>query len=211
MIDVPVVVVGSGGHARVVVEALLASGAEVGGLVTRDETHWGTIRYGVPVLGDDSRLEGTDVVLANGVGSVGDCGPRTRAYTRLREAGFTFPFVAHPSATLSPTARLGDAVQLHAGVVVQAGTVLGDNVVVNTSASIDHDCVVSDHAFVAPGAVICASVRVGTRSHVGAGAVLIQGVHIGEDVIVGAGAVVLASVPDGVTVVGNPARVLPKR
>jgi len=95
-----------------------------------------------------------------------------------------------------------------AGAVVQAGCRIGENVIVNTRASIDHDCDIEAHAHVAPGAVLSGCVHVGERAHIGAGATVIQGLTIGAGAIVGAGAVVVDGIPDGVTVVGVPARIL---
>jgi acetyltransferase-like isoleucine patch superfamily enzyme len=49
---------------------------------------------------------------------------------------------------------------------------------------------------------------VGDRAWIGAAAVVIPNIRIGAGATVGAGAVVVTDVPDGVTVVGNPARAL---
>lgn len=52
---------------------------------------------------------------------------------------------------------------------------------------------------------------IGNRVKIYTGATVFGGIRIGNDVTIGAGAVVFQDVPDGVTVVGNPARIIEKR
>ena len=210
----PVVVIGSGGHASVLMDVLSAAGCSVEGVITLDHKLWGKTFGGVPVLGGDEALDGRDpkaIALANGVGSVRAPTVRARVFEDYRGRGFRFPAIVHPSAVVAPSVELSDGVQIWAGCVVQAGTVLGLDALVNTGARVDHHCVVGDHVHVAPGAILCGEVHVGARSHIGAGAVVIQGIQVGKDVVVGAGATVTAAVPDGLTVVGVPAREVRRR
>jgi UDP-perosamine 4-acetyltransferase len=179
--------------------------------VTADREQWGRLRFGVDVLGDDDVLKGIDpggVLLANGIGSVGDTGLRTTLFERYRAMGFAFPRLVHPSAVVSVTAQLGAGCQLLAGCVVQPGAVIGDGVLINTRSSVDHDCDIGEHAHVAPGAVLCGEVRVGEGAHVGAGAVVIQGITIGARALVAAGAVVISDVPADSKVMGVPAQLV---
>jgi perosamine synthetase len=98
-----------------------------------------------------------------------------------------------------------------AGAVVNSGSRIGANAIVNTGATVDHDCVLADGAHVSPGANLAGGVVVGGNTHIGIRSSVIQGIQIGADSIVGAGAVVIRDVPPGVTVVGNPARILTAR
>jgi acetyltransferase-like isoleucine patch superfamily enzyme len=81
-----------------------------------------------------------------------------------------------------------------------------DGHVMNSGAIVEHDCALAHGVHVSPGAVLSGGVNVGARTWIGAGASVIQGIVIGADVTIGAGAVVIRDVPDGVTVVGVPAR-----
>jgi sugar O-acyltransferase (sialic acid O-acetyltransferase NeuD family) len=205
----PLILVGAGGHARVLLDALALSGAKVIGLVDADASLKNRDVMGFPILGDDEVLRrhapGT-IELVNAIGSVGSMRLRKSVYDKLRGAGHVFATVFHPRATLSPHSLLGAGAQIMAGAVVQPGARLGEDTIVNTGATVDHDCVVGAHVHIAPGVTLSGNVSVGDETHIGAGATVIQGVRIGARCTVGAGAVVLDDVRDGVSVAGVPAR-----
>lgn len=208
MVSAPVIVIGAGGHARVVVDALLAAGARVLGCTDADPARHGGDAAGVPVLGDDTvlaRHSPSDVQLAVGIGGARGESLRRRIHERLKAAGWTLATVRHPSAIVSPSAWLGEGVQVMAGAIVQPGARIGDGAIVNTAAVIEHDCDVGAFVHVAPRALLCGDVRIGAGSHVGAGAVVRQAVTIGEGVVIAAGAVVVRDFSGPGTLAGVPA------
>lgn len=206
----PLVLLGAGGHARVLLSSLLQDGERVIGFADPGVAAAELLR--VPHLGGDDAVLGYDpgqVLLVNGVGSVGNVSSRLRVYEYFRTRGYAFASVIHSSAVIAPEAELKDGVQIMAGAIVQTGCVVEEDCIINTGARVDHDCVIRAHAHLAPGVVLSGAVEVGARAHIGTGAVVIQGVRVGEDAVVGAGAVVLSEVPAGSTVVGVPARSIP--
>lgn len=203
----PLILVGAGGHARVLLSTLLLLSRRVLGFVDPDKSRADLL--GVPYLGGDDAVARHDpgqVLLVNGVGSVASIANRLRVYEFFRKRGYRFGSVLHPEAIIAPEVQFADGVQIMAGAILQTGSVVEEDCIINTGARIDHDCIIQAHAHVAPGAVLSGSVRVGARAHVGVGAIVIEGVQIGSDSIVGAGAVVLSDVPESCTVVGVPAR-----
>ncbi len=187
----PVVLVGGGGHARVIRDTLEAAGRTLIGVVDRDPA---AIQVsGVNVLGDDSAalaLAPESVEMANGVGGIGDTLLRRQVFEKFKAHGFTFATVIHPSAVVALDVQLGEGCQVMAGAVVQTGVVIGRNAIVNTRTCIDHDSRIGDHCHIAPGVILCGNVCVGAGSHIGAGAVIVQGAEIGPDSFVKAGALV---------------------
>lgn len=207
----PVIVIGSGGHAKVVIEALRQSGIPVLGRTDADPGKANATLSGVPFLGNDDALQDHDpaqVMLANGVGSTGNAAARITVFERCRERGFRFVRVIHPTAIIAGDVEVGEGTQIMAGAIIQPGCHIGNNVVINTGARVDHDCDIGDHVHVAPGAVLCGEVTVGARSHVGAGAVVIQGMTVGDGCLIAAGAAVTRPVANGARVAGVPARTL---
>jgi UDP-perosamine 4-acetyltransferase len=209
MVRLPVIVIGAGGHARVVADALRAAGSEVLGHTDPAPELQGRLVLGLPVLGGDEALlrwNRSQVVLANGIGGVGSLVLRIRVQQRVQSLGWTFVTVIHPAATLSPHATVGAGAQVLARAVLNPGADIGVGAIVNTAAVVEHDVVVGPFSHVAPGATLCGDVRIGAECHVGAGAVVLQGVTLGPRTIVGAGAVVIRDHEGGGTLVGVPAR-----
>lgn len=205
------VVIGAGGHAKVVIEAIRASGlGDIYGLIDPAPTTRTVL--GLPVLGGDELLptlkaQGvTAAVIALGNNTV-----RQRIGLRLRELGFGLPTVVHPSAVISPSAHLGEGVVIMARAVIGTEAEIGDFAIINTSASLDHDNIIGAAAHIAPGCALAGNISVGERTLVGVGSAVRPGVTIGADVVVGAGSAVVNDIPAGAIVVGAPARSLVRR
>lgn len=207
----PVILLGGGGHARVLLESLRLRSVRVLGITDPNPDTVMTGVVGIPVLGPDRVIlehDPSEILLVNGLGSVRDTSARKRLFESFVSRGYAFAAVVHPKAIVASTALLAEGVQLMAGAVVQPGVSLRENVIVNTNASIDHDGQIGAHVHIAPGATLSGGVTVRDGAHIGTGAVVIEGITIGAGATVGAGAVVLRDVPEDATVVGNPARVL---
>ncbi len=195
-----IIIVGGGGHAKVVAEALRAAGERVLGF-TDPRADAPNLLPGVANpprrLGDDAFLAAQNTAstrLALGIGSVRPGAARADLFARLKDMGFRFATVVHPSAVVAADAILGEGCQIMAGAVIQPGCRIGDGAIVNTRASVDHDGTVGRFVHVAPGATLSGGVTLGDGCHVGTGAVVVQNVAIGANAFVTAGAVVTADV-----------------
>jgi UDP-perosamine 4-acetyltransferase len=197
----PLVMLGSGGHAKVLHALVLAQGRTIVGVCDPLLAQQGARLWrGVPVLGADDALAQFDpdtVGLINGLGQLVGMRHREQVYERQRQAGFCFPALVHPAAWVAPTASLAQGVQVMAGAVVQPDCRIGENSIVNTHASVDHDCDIGAHVHIAPGATLCGNVRVDARAFVASGSTVIQGVVVGCGAVVGAGATLLRDLAPG--------------
>ncbi|MGM9576038.1 MAG: acetyltransferase [Anaerovibrio sp.] len=201
--------IGSGGHAKVLIDLLKQQDSEIVGITEYDNKKWGKNIYDIPVLGNDEIIlsyEQDDISLVNGIGSIGDVNKRKQIYEYFVAKGYHFPRIVHISSVVSSLANLADGVQVLAGVVVNAGVNIGENSIINTNASIDHDVSIGSHVHIAPGVTISGGATIGDCTHIGTGATVIQGVHIGSNVLIGAGAVVVKDIPDNCKAYGVPAR-----
>lgn len=86
--------------------------------------------------------------------------------------------------------------------------VIGDFVWINSGNLIGHDARIGDYTTIYSGINIGGAASIGSDCVIGTGAIIKPKITIGDAVIVGAGAVVVKDVPNGVVVVGNPARIL---
>jgi sugar O-acyltransferase (sialic acid O-acetyltransferase NeuD family) len=200
------VLLGAGGHARVVAALAGALGVEVVAVFDDDPARRGatfggiTIEGPLPVALDAGLLASCQAIIAVGANAA-------RAAI-VRRAALPWSTLVHPFAWVDPAASLGAGTVVFAGAVVQPGASLGAHVILNTAATVDHDCVLGDFVHLAPGVHLAGEVRVGEGALVGIGASVLPGRVIGAWARVGAGAVVVEDVPAGATVVGVPARVL---
>jgi sugar O-acyltransferase (sialic acid O-acetyltransferase NeuD family) len=188
---------GGGEHAKVVLDCLLSLGIEV--LALFDPKYTGEL-LGVPQRGVYDPAFNPD---AKAIVAIGDNALRKKVVSLTRHS---FTSAIHSSCGVSIHSKIGTGCMILHGVIVQIHTIIGDHVIINTASSIDHDCVIHDYVHIAPRAVLCGRVKVGEGAFIGAGAVILPGISIGSWATVGAGAVVTKDVPDGVTVVGNPAK-----
>lgn len=204
----PVLVLGGGGHTRVLIDTLNCQNRTIAGVLS-SSLSIGSEVFGHCVLGDDTFLKTVDVSLFEvvlGVGGIKSTDLRVELYELVKMHGFRVATVIHPSAIIADGVQLGEGAQVMAGAVLQPGVEVGANAIVNTRASLDHDVLVRSHAHIAPGVICSGGVEIGVGSHVGTGAVIIQGVKVGEGCLVAAGSVVVNDLSAGEAVKGVPAR-----
>jgi sugar O-acyltransferase (sialic acid O-acetyltransferase NeuD family) len=206
---VPVVVIGGGGHAKVLLSVLarLRGYAILGYLDPADR---GPI-LGHPWLGDDSSArqlarDHRGLALVLGIGKTDGRRDRLPLLESLAGAGSMFPAVVAPTAFVADDVQLGEGTVVCDGAIVQTGTRVGRACIVNTGARVDHDCVLDDDVHIAPGAVLSGGVQVGRGTLIGVGACCRQNVRVGARCTIGAGAAVTADCRDGAVCVGVPAR-----
>jgi sugar O-acyltransferase (sialic acid O-acetyltransferase NeuD family) len=211
-VNTPVIGLGAGGHARVLIETIQLEGKyEVSCMLDRDVGLIGKEYLGVPVLGTDellSELAKKIPLFFIGLGSTGRMNHRVRLFELASALSMRPIRIIHPRAIISGSAILGEGVAVLAAAIINACAMLGSNVIVNTGVIVEHDVVIGNHVHLATGARVCGGVVIGDATHIGAGSTILQGVKVGSGSIIGAGAVVLHDVPPGVTVVGVPARII---
>lgn len=205
----PCVIIGGGGHARVVLDILFLSKlGQPQAIIDSDKSRHGSKLCDVPIVGGDEALDNLKDIhhFVMGIAGAGNNAPRMRLYKMALEKGLKPLTIIHPGAIVSPQAVIADGVQIFPGAIINAGATIGENVIVNSRAIVEHDVIVNAHAHIAPGACVCGAVQVGEGAHVGAASVIRQGIKIGARAIVGIGAVVLNDIAEDTTVIGNPAR-----
>ena len=202
-----VVIIGSSGHAKVVIELLWAEGRyQILGCTGLAES--GLILGKVRVLGTDTILP---ALLARGIKrafvAIGDNRLRLRLLRQVSEMGFELINAVSPNAVVSPSATLHSGIAIMAGAIINASAQIGDGVIINTNAGVDHDCIIGTCAHIGPGSAVAGNVDVGREAFLGAGTCVVPGVRIGCRAIIGAGSVVVRDIPDDVTAMGVPARI----
>lgn len=202
----PILLLGAGGHGRVVLELLRAEGrfAPLGFL---DDAPPAETILGLPVLGG---LEALPRLRAEGIAhafvAIGHNAARAGLGERLAALGFEQPALAHPAAFLAPSARREAGSLVMARAVLGTEARLGPLAILNTGAIADHDADLGHACHVAPGCALAGQVTLGARALLGVGCAVKPGVTIGEEAVVGAGSAVIADIPARARVAGTPAR-----
>jgi sugar O-acyltransferase (sialic acid O-acetyltransferase NeuD family) len=200
-----IAIIGAGGHAKVVREIAEAIGYEiVCHIVLENEVNISKLYFSDSEF--KNNFDSTDVLLANGIGSISSAGARKKAFEKYSQEGFNFPVLIHPSSVVSKSANLGKGTVVMAGTIVQAEVQTGDNVILNSRSVIDHDCSIGSHSHIATGAVLSGGVVIGGDCHIGAGSCLRNNIKIGNNIIIGVGAVVVGDLSIAGTYIGVPAR-----
>jgi sugar O-acyltransferase (sialic acid O-acetyltransferase NeuD family) len=200
-----IAIIGGGGHAKVVVDAILAAGRdEISAILDDNPALWGKTLLGCPILGPIDSWG--DYSFDACVIGIGDNVNRKRQFEKLVGAGVKLATVLHPSSTCGQDVELGDGVMIFAHVVVNSGARVGPNTILNTASTVDHDCEIGPHCHLAPAVNLAGEVRLGEGVLAGIGAKIAPRVSVGAWATIGAGAVVTRNVAARSTVVGIPAR-----
>lgn len=208
-----IVIVGAGGHARVVYEIMrldrnLDIVAFVDNVVHGRDEHI----MGVPVLGDHSVLPRLiEDGVKGAIVAVGDNQIRASRFQELADLGLLPLSAIHPTSHIAASARIGAGVTIAMGAIVSTGATIGNNVIVNTGAIVEHEDNLEDHVHIGPRCALAGRVTVKRGAFIGIGAVVKEYTTVGRNSVIGAGSVVLEDIPDNVVAVGCPANVIKTR
>lgn len=199
----PLLIIGGGGHASVLVDILKTQGREILAFFSPDEIVSRSVFQTIPhFLNDDEiyKFDSNEIKLVNGIGSLPGDNLRYRIYEKFSKLGYLFETVVSSDASVSDYADLMEGVQVMSGATIQAGTKISDHSIINTGAVVDHDCSIGEFNHIAPGAILCGGVTSASHVHIGAAATIIQSIRIGDKSVVGAGALVIEDVAENTTV-----------
>lgn len=189
---------GASGHGKVIAEIAEVLGFKITGFVDANKDLKQILDYKVVHEVPDNA---TSIVISIGYNNI-------RKRITLEHPDLEYKTLIHPNAAISTRSFVKEGTVVMAGVTVNSDVEIGKHCIINTNASIDHDCIIGDYVHISPNASLGGNVTVGEGTHVGLGASVIQNITIGKWSTIGAGAVIIRDVPDGVTVVGNPGRIL---
>lgn len=190
-------IIGAGGHAKVVAEIAELQGETIDLFIDQNESIHHLWEYSVISIFPEANVK---AIIA-----IGDNLTRKKISINF-EAQYISLF--HPFTQISTRAFIDEGTVVVGGALINADAQIGKHVIINTNSSVGHDARLGDFVHIAPNAALAGHVQVGEGTFIGMGASVLPGVKIGKWCIIGAGAVVLHDVPDGMTVVGSPAKIV---
>ncbi len=194
-----VIVIGAGGHGKVVADIIIKSGDNLLGFLD-DAKACGEPFFGSKILGkvqDFNKFLKCKFIVA-----IGD----NKIREEISRSNMDFYTAIHPKAVIGTGALIGKNTAIMANAVINSDAVIGDGVIINTGAVVEHDCKIGSFSHISPKATVCGTVNIGRRTWIGAGAVIRNNVSISDDVLIGAGGIVVKNVSVSGVYVGNPAK-----
>ena len=197
-----VIIVGAGGHAKVVADIVRKSSDEVVGFLDDDATRIGMEFFGSKILGKcmDYRRYADDCSF---ILALGNNATRKRLSEEMQCRWYT---AIHPSAVLGENSQIGEGCCIAAGAVINPNAKIGKHTIINSCAVAEHDVEIGDYTHLSPNSTVCGMTKIGALAWIGAGSTVIQGLSVCDGVTVGAGSVVIRSLEEAGTYVGAPAR-----
>lgn len=198
-----VIIIGAGGHAKVIADIIYKSGDNLIGFLDDNLANKGKEIYlGKKVLGTTKDIENYNknyFIIGIGNNSI-----RKKINNENNLKLYT---AIHPSAIIAQDVKIGIGSVIMAGVVINPGTVIGKNCIINTSSSLDHDNLLEDYVHISPGAHLAGTVHIKEKTWIGAGSTIINNITINQNNIIGAGSVVIKNIEEeNGTYVGVPVR-----
>lgn len=202
------IIIGAGGHGRVVADAARCSGVWTKIVFVDDQYAESKWSGDVEIIAPLDQLPSLAGTRCHAIVAIGDNRLRLDLQGRLKNMGFTLATIIHPSAQIARDVNIGHGSVLLANSVVNVGAVLGESVIINTAATVDHNGRIGDGVHLSPGVNLAGNVVIGEGAWLGIGAAVVNDCAIGRFATVGAGAVVINDIPDAATAVGIPAKPL---
>ena len=200
-----VVIIGAGGHAKVIADMIEKSGDEIVGFLDDNKKKGTTIIKEYKVLGDfNNRFP---LAIANSdyefIIAIGDNKKREEI---SHSPNLKFYTAIHPSAQIGLDVEIKEGTVIMANACINSSAKIGKHCIINTGAIIEHDNIIEDFVHISPNVALGGTVKIGKNTHVGIGSIIKNNITICENCKIGAGAVVVKDIKEEGTYVGVPAK-----
>lgn len=198
---------GSGGSGREVkdIADMIGTWEEI---IFIDDTVESGVFKGVKRMPFDCFCKTFDKKNSEVIVALGEPEYKKKLYKKVKDRDYSFANVIHPTAWISPSAKLGRGIIIKAGVIISCDAVVEDNVRIEPFAIIGHDCIVRESTQISPNVTMGGCSEIGAESYIGINVPIKENLKIGSNVVIGMGSVVLRDIPDNVIAMGNPARAM---
>lgn len=191
-----VIIVGVGGHGKVVADIIKLNGDEVIGYID-DKSPELLPEYNIIGNTDSIGIEDCWYFV-----SIGNCDIRERLMSKEAK----WYTAIHPTAIIAEGVEICEGTCVMANVVINPGAFIGRGVIVNTATTVDHDCQIHDYVHIAPGVHISGTVKIDKGTWIGVGSIVSNNINICGGCMIGAGTVVVNDINEAGTYVGVPAK-----
>ncbi|WP_027419904.1 acetyltransferase [Crocinitomix catalasitica] len=196
-----IVLIGAGGHVRPIIDAAYLNGFKIEGIIDPSFKGIPEKIMGIPVMGGIDTLR----ELSNKIEifiAIGDNFKRKEMYLELKNQGYKFINIIHPTAIISKYLTLGEAIFINAGAIVNAGVKIGNASIINTGVIVDHETQIESFVHLSPGVTIAGRVQIGDETFIGIGSTVIDKIKIGANVTIGANSTIIKNIDSNLKIIG---------
>lgn len=199
------VIIGAGGHGKVVADIALKNGyTDI--VFVDDNVTEGCMSF--PVICRMTEIEKLNGIKSDFIIAIGNNEIRKRIAEQYKLNWVT---LIHPSAQIGVNVKFDLGTVVMAGAVINSDASVGKHCIINSCAIVEHDNTIEDYVHISPNVALGGTVRIGERTHIGIGAIVRNNIEICSKCTIGAGAVVVKAISDSATYVGVPAKILIKK
>lgn len=205
--ELPIILIGGGGHCKSVIEAAESSGRTIRGVFDIPSAVGSKI-LGYDVIGtdDDITLYVNDCEFVVTLGNIKDPHKRILLHNLVEKQGGKFATIIASTAQVSTHAAVGDGTVVLHHATINAGAKVGKGCIINSCSNVEHDVEIGDYCHISTGTMINGDAKIGRATFVGSGATVGNGVSIKENSVVGMGAAVCSDITESGIYVGIPAK-----
>ena len=198
-----VVIIGAGGHAKVIADIITKSNDNVIGFLDDNlDIQSKTIYLNKTVLGTTKDIDKYKEYYF--IIGIGNNNIRENIANSYDLKWYT---AIHPNAIIANEVSIEEGSVVMAGSIINTGTKIGKHCIINTKSSLDHDNIIENYVHISPGATLAGTVHIKEKTWICAGATIINNITIAKNNIIGAGSVVIKDINEtNGTYVGVPAR-----
>ena len=202
-----ILILGAGGHAKVVIDILNSQKEKIKGLLDDDKSLLGDKIMGEKVIDTIGALDDYSAREFQTIISIGSPSIRSDIYREVKDMGFEFSRAIHPGASISEFSSIDEGSIVNTGVSIHPDVDIKHNVILGMNATVSHDTVIEPHCHISPGVNITGNSYIGEGAELGTGCVILPGCSVEDNAVIGAGAVVTEDIPANSTAIGVPAKV----
>lgn len=189
-----VIIIGAGGHGRVIGDIVHANGDKFLGFIDDD-----LCKNVLGSISDYDKYSDAEFIIGIGNAEIRE---------KISDIPVKWYTAIHPSAIVPPTAVIEEGTAVMPNSVINADSTIGRHSIINSSAVVEHDNKIDDFVHIYVGAKLGGNVSIGKKTWVGIGATVINNISICENCMIGAGAVVVRSIDERGKYVGVQARAI---
>jgi len=196
-----VILIGAGGHAKVIADIILKSGDSILGFLDDDSTAklWNINNLG-KINSCLKYVNHNYFIIAIGNNEI-------RSQIAMNYPKLQWYTAIHPSSQIAKGVSIGEGTTIMASTVINSDAKIGKHVILNTGAIVEHDNIIGDYVHLSPRVVLGGTVRIENNTHIGIGVVVKNNINVCSNVVVGSGAVVVKNIKISGTYVGVPAKI----